>query len=68
MIWIAKTTAAEKRGRLVHRAGLISEDGDVSARCYARPRQIRWPATWTIVDRQVNCPRCLKLMAEEESG
>lgn len=49
----------------VHRAKLISQDGSkVSPLCAKRPHAINLKvATWTIVDSQVTCPRCLKVIA-----
>ena len=47
----------------VHRGAHWADDGSVSALCFKQPRAINLKvATWTIVDRQVTCKACLKLM------
>jgi len=51
--------------KIIHRAGQVSQVGDVSAVCYKRPRPIRLALeTWTIVDNQVTCEKCLRAMLE----
>jgi hypothetical protein len=53
------------RKKVVHRGALITERGDVSALCYARPHPINLKmATWTIVPKAVTCPRCKAAMAK----
>ena len=52
------------RPKPVHRAKLMSPDGHVSPLCAKSPRAINLKvASWTIVGRQVTCPKCLKLMS-----
>lgn len=49
--------------RLVHMAAGLSRNGDVSARCYRRPRPINLKrATWTLRLSAVTCPRCKKII------
>lgn len=40
--------------------------GNVSALCYKRPRAINLSRgqSWTIVEEQVTCPKCRKLLKE----
>lgn len=45
--------------KIVHRAKLISPDGDVSPLCAKTHRRINLAkASWTIVDRFVTCQKC----------
>ncbi len=49
--------------RKVHKAKLISEQGNVSALCFKRPRQIDLKiATWSYRIEAITCKRCLKIM------
>jgi len=51
--------------KIVHRAKLISPDGDVSPLCAKKPKPIDLSrAIWTIIDEAVTCPRCRKAIKE----
>jgi hypothetical protein len=44
----------------IHRAKLISEQGEVSPLCATRPRKLNFKVeTWTLLDKFVTCPKCL---------
>ena len=46
-----------------HSADKINQSGGVSALCFKKPRAISLSvATWTIVDEQVTCRKCLNIM------
>ena len=54
--------------KIIHRAGLTNEKGQVSARCFKRPRPINLEiASWTIRDEAVTCKKCLRWMAAAAS-
>ena len=45
--------------KVIHRAGLVSRTGKVSARCFPTPRPINLKvASWTLRDDAVTCPKC----------
>ena len=47
--------------KVYHYANLISDDGQVSALCFARPRPIDLRrASWTNRREAVTCPKCLR--------
>ena len=51
----------------IHRAGLCSPTGDVSARCFKTPRRIDLRReTWTIIDDDVTCGACRAVREEWE--
>jgi hypothetical protein len=64
-------TRAAAKVRLVHMAGMLNRNGEMSARCYKRPRPINLKrATWTTRLPAVTCPRCNRLArkARQEKG
>jgi len=47
--------------KIVHKAKLISDKGDVSPLCAKTPRKIDLAKeSWTLRDSEVTCPKCLK--------
>lgn len=63
--------AAERamKPRKYHRAKSVRDDGAVSALCFSRARAIDLrKASWTIVDVQVTCKDCLRIMGERAEG
>lgn len=49
--------------KVIHKAALINEDGEVSALCYKRPRRIDLRrSTWTIRDHAVTCENCIAVL------
>lgn len=49
--------------RMRHRGDKISEQGDVSALCFKRPRAIDMQrASWALSDWGVTCPKCLRVI------
>jgi hypothetical protein len=54
--------------RLYHRGKHIRDDGAVSALCFKTPRAINMrSSSWTLQDKAVTCPKCLRLIAERAS-
>ncbi len=52
--------------KIVHRAGKGRFNGDVSARCFKRPRAIDLRrASWTLRAEAVTCPKCLAIAAQK---
>lgn len=50
--------------KIRHKAGKVSQRGDVSAICFPIPRAINLKKeSWTIRDDAVTCPKCLKILA-----
>ena len=47
-----------------HMAKHFSDNGDVSALCYSKPRKIKLDRgqSWTIVTKQVTCSKCKAAM------
>jgi len=53
--------------RKVHKAKLISDNGDVSPLCAKKPRKLNLAKeSWTLRDEAVTCPNCLSLL--DKSG
>jgi hypothetical protein len=53
--------------KTIHRGALITENGDVSALCFASPHPIDLKrSTWTLRDSAVTCKRCLVVMAAKK--
>lgn len=53
----------------VHRAKHMSPDGKVSPLCAKTPRAIDLKvASWTLVESQVTCQKCLRLMSIPRSS
>jgi len=47
--------------KIVHKAKLVSDKGDVSPLCAKTPRTIDLvKESWTLRDSEVTCPKCLK--------
>lgn len=53
--------------KFYHFANKVNQFGDMSALCYKKLKKINLKtALWTIVWKQVTCPKCLKLQPEEQ--
>ena len=47
--------------KIVHKAKLVSDNGDVSPLCAKTPRKINLgKESWTLRDSEVTCHKCLK--------
>jgi hypothetical protein len=56
-------SAAQARRKVIHRAGLIDRMGNVSAKCFKRPKAIDLSvSSWTLLDHKVTCLKCLTAM------
>jgi len=52
--------------KIYHKAHMWGPNGQVSALCFPNPRPINLNrASWTITDKTVTCPKCLKIMERE---
>lgn len=52
--------------KIYHRAKYLNAEGQVSALCYKRKRPIDLTReSWALTDKGVNCPKCLKLIADK---
>lgn len=50
----------------IHMADKVAPCGDVSAKCYKRPRAIDLrKASWALEWKRVTCPKCLKLRPDD---
>ena len=55
--------------RMRHRGDKISEQGDVSALCFKRPRAIDMQrASWVLSDSGVTCAKCLRVIRARKGG
>lgn len=55
--------------KIIHKADLVSNKGDISPLCASKPRAINLKhESWTIVDKSVTCPKCLGIMRKAEWG
>lgn len=53
--------------KIYHLAYRIDLRGKVSALCYKRPRAINLSqASWTLVDEEVTCKKCLKIIGSRD--
>ena len=60
--------AAAVKPKVRHRAGLMRDDGAVSALCFKTPHAINLKrATWTNRDEAVTCQKCLAVIARKVS-
>lgn len=49
-----------------HKAALLSPEGKVSPLCAKKPRALNLAvALWTLIDKDVTCPRCVALLKRE---
>lgn len=47
--------------KIVHKAKLVSDKGDVSPLCAKKPRKVNMnKENWTLRNEAVTCPKCLK--------
>lgn len=55
--------------RVYHRAKKMNAAGQVSARCFVKPRPINLKrrVSWTLRDQDTTCPKCLKIIAAKVS-